>query len=52
MVLARELDETRVRNQSGDISPFLDQQTAIVGAVEDERRNPDGGQSGAQTRFA
>ena len=41
MILAGQLDELRVRNQSGDIAPFFDLQAAIVGAVEDERRHAD-----------
>ena len=41
VVVARQLDERRARDQAGDVAPFLHEQRPIAGAVEHQRRHAD-----------
>ena len=41
MIVARQLDELRARNQARHVAAFLDQQAAIAGAVQHQRRHAD-----------
>ena len=41
VIVARQLDEPRVRNALGHIAALFDAQAAIAGAVEDQRRHAD-----------